>query len=306
MTVGLEFDRGIRARLAAHFSHAPIVLDLGVCDTAANVWRVSPGSPAHGEQGINTNMFTYLAPEIDDLSLGMNLPLTQARALLMDAAWALEAVGIMTTQPEARVRFAAIAPLARSATERAATVVWVIGGRHRNQRLRRALLVEIRGLDHLMAYLPTIRKDSDDRDLRAMRRRLLEIADSEAGGHVLDKRGRLLSIGGETTPRYGDLVTQATGPTAYPELSVHTHPTGYLHAASSEWSGGGGGHRQASFVVRSTVHDEGRLCEPAVLSFGKALALVAGYIGVVHDQAVDWVREIAATWGEWCTENGCV
>jgi hypothetical protein len=56
-------------------------------------------------------------------------------------------------------------------------------------------------------------------------------------------------------------------------MSIYTHPTGHLHVASTDWYNGY--HRQAGFDPRSTVHDEGRLCEPALSSFAQALATVA-------------------------------
>jgi hypothetical protein len=295
-----EFDDRVRADLSAAYRRAPAILELGVLDRSRGVWRIGRGSPAEREPLIETRLFMYLAAEIEG---GTNLPLSQARSLLADAAAAFGALGLVTREGDVALRFASIAPLARSIAERASTVAWVLTGGSGKQRLQRALLVEIRGLEFLLAYLPEVRVDRDSSDLEHARQRLLEIADVDADGFVLDRRGSVLTIGAETRPTLTSLVSGATVPSAYAELSVHAHPTGYLHVASTEWSSGGSG--QVWFERKSTVHDEGRLCESAVLAFERAVVGVADHIGCDSRPAYEWVARIADLWQQWCRANGC-
>ncbi len=294
------FDARVRAELSTAYRQAPAILDLGMIDEMRNVWKVEPGSPADRASLIETHLFTYLVAEIES---GTNLPLTQARSLLADAAATFTALGLLTIEQDAAVRFASIAPLSRSIAERASTVAWALAGSSAEQRLRRALLVEIRGLEFLLGYLPDVRVDRDAGDLEYARTRFLEIASVNAGGYVLDKKGSVLSIGGEKRPTLTSVVSDAAGPFAYPELSVHAHPTGHLHVATTEWSKGG--HGQVWFDRKSTVHDEGRLCEGAVLAFSKAVVAVAGQIGCDDRRTYDWAAGITGLWQEWCHANGC-
>lgn len=300
-SVTREFDARVRADLSREYRRAPAVLDLGALDETRNVWRIGAGSRAEREPLIETRLFMYVAAEID--SGGTNLPLSQARSLLVDAAATFGALGLVTVEDEPALRFAAIGPLARSIAERASTVAWVLTGSSAEQRLQRALLVEIRGLEFLLAYLPEVRVDRDASDLEHARDRFLEVADVAAGGYVLDKRGLVLSVGGETRPTLTSVVSDATVPPAYAELSAHTHPTAYLHVASTEWSGGGSG--QVWFDRKSTVHDEGRLSDSAIVAFVKAVVAVADQIGADSRPVYDWAAGITGLWQEWCCANGC-
>lgn len=296
-----EFDARVRADLSTKYRRAAAVLDLGVLDETRNVWRIGAGSPAEREPLIETRLFMYLAAEID--SGGTNLPLSQARSLLADAAATFAALGLLTVEHEPALRFAAIAPLARSITERASTVYWALKGSTAEQRLKRALLIELRGLEFLLAYLPEVRVDRDASDLEHAKGSFLEIADVAAGGYVLDRRGLVLSVGGETRRTLTSVVSDATVPFAYAELSVHAHPTGYLEVASTEWSSGGRG--QVWFDRKSTVHDEGRLSESALVAFVKAVVAVADQIGADSRPVYDWAAGIISLWQEWCCANGC-
>lgn len=302
MGVTDEFDRDVRRRLATEFTAAPSLIDLGV--TGADgppVWTVAEKSAAAGDGGIETLMWAFLAAELDGDGT-VNLPLTQARALLTDAAGSLAALGRITTDPDPALRFAATGPLARSSTERAALAWWVFSGTDRPQRLRRALAVEIEGVDSLLRYLPAARTDRSDNDLQRMRTRLVALADTEAGGYSTDERGRV-RIGGERRPSFTKLVTNTAGQDAYSELSAHTHPTGHLHVTNSDWSRGG--HRQVAYEPRSTVHDEGRLCRPAVQTVAVALVTVSRYVGATGTDVEPWLDRMAALWCEWCSVNGC-
>ncbi len=294
------FDARVRAELSTAYRQAPAVLDLGMMDERRNVWKVEPGSPADQASLIETHLFLYLASGREG---GTNLPLTQARSLLADAAATFTALGLITIEEDAATRFASIAPLSRSIAERASTVAWVLAGISAEQWLRRALLVEIRGLEFLLGYLPDVRVGRDAGDLEHARTRFLKIAEVNAGGYVLDKKGSVLSIGGEKRPTLTSVVSDAAGPSAYAELSVHAHPTGYLHVVSTEWSRGGNG--QVWFDRKSTVHDEGRLCEGAVLAFSKAVVAVADQIGCDDRPTYDWAARITGLWQEWCHANGC-
>jgi hypothetical protein len=295
-----EFDAKVRADLSAAYRRAPAVLDLGMLDETRNIWKIGPGSHAERELLVKTRLFMYLVAEIDG---GTNLPLSQARSLLADAAATFVALGLLTIEEDSALRFAAIAPLARSIAERAATVAWVLTASTAEQRLRRALLVELRGLEFLLAYLPEARRNRNGSDLEHARDRFLEIADVDAGGYELDKKGLVLRVGGETRPTLTSVVSEATVSAAYAELSAHAHPTGYLHLASAEWSRGGNG--QVWFERKSTVHDEGRLCESAVLAFARAVVAVADQIGCNSLPATEWAVGIARLWGKWCRSNGC-
>jgi hypothetical protein len=238
----------------------------------------------------------YFAAEIDpdDERMETNLPLTQARALLKDAAGALAAIGVLTVSEDELVRFAGIGPLARACAERAATVHWMMSGEDRDGRLRRALLVELSGIEALLRYLPHARLSRRDADLVAMKDRLLDLARENFAD--CDDDGRM--IGGERLPSLTDRVNGASSPYGYAELNVFTHPTGHLHVTATDWSTGG--YRQAAFLPESTIHDEGRLCEAAILPFVEALADVAVYIQVPDDPGLaDWMERCAATWVEW-------
>lgn len=118
-------DREIRERLAGLYGQARDVLDLSSTDADRGVWIVSRESPAWTDEPIVTRLFAYMAPEFAQDG-GLNLPLTQARILLGDAASCLQAAGVLTLTDDTAVRFAALAPVARSATERAATVEWLL------------------------------------------------------------------------------------------------------------------------------------------------------------------------------------
>lgn len=298
--VASEFDATVRAALSNAYRRAPTVLRLGMLDDARNVWNIAPGSPAEREPLIETRLFMYLAAEIDR---GTNLPLSQARSLLADAAAIFKVLGLVILEHETALRFASIAPLARSIAERSSTVAWVLTADDAEKRLQRALLVEIRGLEFLIRYLPDVRVDRDASDLEHARERFLEIAEVDAGGYELDRARWVLSVGSETRPTLTSIVADSTTPSAYAELSVHSHPTGYLHVASTEWSSGG--HGQVWFERKSTVHDEARLCEGALLAFSKALIAAADHIGANTRPVYEWAAGITNLWQDWCAENGC-
>lgn len=301
MNVTSEFDARVRRDLSAAYRRAPALLGLGALDEARNVWTNAAGSAATREPLIETGLLVYAVAELD--SGGVNLPLSQARSLLSDAAATFKALASITVDDDTAVRFSAIAPLARSITERASTVAWILAGPNAEQRLQRSLLVEIRGLEFLLKYLPEIRNDRDSSDLVHARNRFLQIADDDAGGFAVDKKGMVLSVGGERRATLTSIVSEMTTPHTYAELSVHTHPTGYLQVASSETSSGGGG--QVWFHRKSTVHDEGRLCEGAVLAFGRAVVTVANHIGSEAGPVYAWTTDVVEHCREWCHANGC-
>lgn len=303
MTITPELDRAIRDRLADAYRSGSRLVDLEATDDDAEVWTIAQGSPADEEAGIEVRMLPYIANELGEPPGQTNLPLTLARSLLVDAGASIDVLGYVTRVESAAVRFATMAPIARSCTERAATAAWVIGGSDRLQRLSRALIVELRGVESLLRYLPTVRRTRDTEDLHTVRQRLLAIAESECGGYRLDNADRVLEVGEERRLSWSALVSAVTTPYAYAELSVHTHPTGHLHAASAEWFGGG--HRQASFMPKSTLHDEGRICEPAVLAYARALTDVAIYIGTATSAPQKWGGRVVGLWREWCLANGC-
>jgi hypothetical protein len=101
-----------------------------------------------------------------------------------------------------------------------------------------------------------------------------------------------------------DRVQSVTSLTSYAELNVFTHPTGHVMTAHSRVTRAGQG--QVVTAPESSVHDEGRLCEPAVLAFARALEVAAAYMGKdARAELTEWAGSIAGLWSRWCGVNGC-
>lgn len=303
MAISDSRDCELRSQLAALYRQAPQLVALDT-DPSAVVWRVPPGSVAASERGIDTRLMAYAVAELST-ETGMHLPLTQARALLDDTARCFVALASLTESPDAGVRRAAIGPLARSAAEKAATVLWVLKGSDREERLSRALLVELDGIAWLRTYYEHAQKPPHTTPrLDAARTRLLEIADDECGGHRLDKRGRVIAVGDQRLPSFTARVGAVTADHSYTEQSVYTHPTGHFLGVSSNESVARDG--LTTFTPQSTLHDEGRLCEPPALALLLAVMEVASLLAPVSSLIAEtWATGVLNVWETWCSENGC-
>lgn len=303
MAISDSRDRELRSQLAVLYRQAPQLVAMDT-DPSAPVWRVPPGSVAASERGIDTRLMAYAIAELST-ETGMHLPLTQARALLDDAARCFVALASLTESADVGVRRAAIGPLARSAAEKAATVLWVLKGSGREERLGRALLVELDGIAWLRTYYEHAQTQPPTTPrLDAARTRLLEIADDECGGHKLDKRGRVIAVGDQRLPSFTARVGAVTADDSYAEQSVYTHPTGHFLGVSSRESVARDG--LSTFTPQSTLHDEGRLCEPAALALLLAMMEVASLLAPIPASiAPDWSTGVLNAWQTWCRENGC-
>lgn len=274
---------------------------LGCEDSSGHGWRVEQGSNADVER-ISITSPPYLLNEVvaDGEYSGTNLPLTQARSMILDAAGALMGIGWLTTCEDEQTRAASIGPLARACAERAATAYWVISGEGRDERLIRSLLVEFDGIDRLERLFPQTRTNGFIGDVEDMKAQLLRIAHANFD-LSLDAR---LSIAGQTLPSLTKRVCSASTRYGYAELNAYTHPTGHRYATAAEWSVAA--FAQLEFLPRSTLHNEGRLCEVAILCFARALETVSRYLDAPGlPQVREWVTQVVRIWNRWCNQNGC-
>jgi hypothetical protein len=304
-----ERDRELRAQLAALYRQAPTVIGFTGTDSDP-LWPIHSDSIAARCPGIETGLPAFFVAELDQR--GLDLPLTQARVLMNEAASCFVVLAELTVLPSDATRLAGVAPIARSAAEKAATVHWVLApeGEWPDPedfvgRLTRSLVVEISGIEQLLRFYPEIQTREITTTLTEARRRLLEIAEQECGTVVRNYNDSLRSIAGVDMPSLTQRVSRASDRPAYAEQSAGTHPTGHIALVSSQTSVGQSG--LAAFPARSTMHGEGRVTEPAVTAFGHATVDVGRLLWPVEHWLIkDWVVSILAVWNAWCTENGCV
>lgn len=301
MAVTADFDHGSREALAEALQLSSSLVDLGCLDEQGASWRMPTWSSASAERiAIDTPPYLLNQLQASSGPMGTNLALTQSRAMLMEAAGALMGVGLLTKHPDESTRASSIGPLARACTERAATVHWVLSGEGRDGRLLRSLLVEFAGIERLLRLLPKTRVAAHADDVKATRAELRRIARHRFGSCSSDG----LTISGQKLPSLSSRVREAATPFGYAELSINAHPTGHRLIADGDLFIAATGHIVAP--LRSTLHDEGRLCESALLSFCRALEKVAEYLGHSDVQEVRaWAMQILTIWNEWCTQNGC-
>ena len=304
MAVTSAFDMEVREALGDALRDSISAVRLGAerDEQGSWLWVPAPGSAAASERQ-SLRSFPYFINEFRaDCERGTNLALSQAREMLADAAGSLAAIGELTVVRDPSVRRASIGPVARACAERAATTFWVISGGDEKDRLRRALLVELAGLDRLLKLLPGTRSEGKVDDVEVARDEFIRISTATFSTCERGKRG--WTIDGHSMPSLTDRVQAVTTSVNYAELNVFTHPTGYVMAAHSETVRAG--HGQVATVPESSLHDEGRLSEPAVLAFARALEVVSAYLGAdARGELTAWAASIAALWARWCRANGC-
>lgn len=267
-----DFDARIRNAVAELLLQSPDMARLGAEPAAPWLWTVTPEAAARRERislpfhpyGLNDWLHGEDSP-------GTNLPLSQARVLVADAAGALAAIGHLATTQDPQTRRAGIGPLARACAERASTVCWVLANDDEDERLKRSLLVELDGVNRLLNLLPHTRRTGDVTDVEQARTAFLRVAEERFGSCETSDRG-VTSIDGLRVPSLTKRVTDATSAQGYAELNVFTHPTGHAVAAHTQTAAVEFG--QVAWVPVSTLHEEGRLIEPAVLAFAKSAEVV--------------------------------
>lgn len=304
MAVSEDFDTRIRQQLSELLRAARHHILLSA-EHQESGWHPREGSEAQSEPGIDLDLWHIVVALSDE---GVDLPLTVARALLSEAADQLAGLADLQVA-EHYLRFASTGPLARASAERSFTVCWIFSASTRQERVARSLIFELSGMDRLLAY-PNATADRDTEPLRRTKEALVNAATSIFGETpvVFDKRGNVLEVFGERLPSRNALFKASytsdplAGAGSYGELSVLTHPTGHARAESAErWLVQS---RQIVYVPRSSVHDEGRLLEPAVLGLALGGARVGAYLGL-ETRLAEWAESIADTWVMWCRENGC-
>jgi hypothetical protein len=299
-------DRRLRTELAALYRQAVEVVDFG----QEWPWTPSKESVAANEPRLVTGLQAFLVAEIAEGN-GLNLPLTQARSLLREAAGCFEVLAALTVMESPVARLASVGPVARSAAEKSSTARWVLAGESpfvdpsdRTGRLTRALIVEISGIEQLLRFFPEIAREDTQEFLQAARTKLLTLAEVECGPVEVTKKQSLRSIAGVSLPSLTQRVSLASGNQFYAEQSAGTHPTGHsaVLTSHSSWAGDG----IVYYETRSTVHGESRLVEPAVMAFCAGLARVGQLIEPLEAWSVErWAIELADKWTEWCVANGC-
>lgn len=315
MAVTAKFDKSIRRRLSEKYRSAGDFVRLGSPYADGYwTWEIAEGSDAFRDEPITLGLRHTFVAALDFLSrredagrssAGVRLPLSQTRELLVLAAGGIQAVAELTSRTAAKdevVRRASIGAVARASLEHSATAVWVLAGEDRDERLARALLLEISGVEQLIKYFFEARAGSGIDDLLWARDAYVKVAMEDLGAEV--DLERIPKIDGMQVPKKTELIEQAIGRNPYPELSSFAHPNPF-HGSTLESSSGG---REGQFVTvgGSTIHTEARLVEPTLLSFGVALAMVARYVGSEQAEGiVPWLESCVDIWSEWCGENGC-
>ncbi len=304
MTVTPVFDMEVREAIRDALRRSLSIVRLGAEDDEQGswLWVPDPDSAAASERQ-SLRCFPYFLNELGvDVEPGTNIALSQSREMLADSAGSLAAIGELTVIADPSVRRSSIGPLARACAEKAATAVWVMSGGDEKDRLRRALLVELAGFDRLLKLLPATRSGGKVDDVESARDEFIRVGKASFGSCEKGKQG--WTIDGLSMASLTDRVQSVTSSTNYAELNVFTHPTGHVMAAHSRIARAG--HGQVATAPESSVHDEGRLCEPAVLAFARALEAVAAYLGAdARAQLTDWAGSITNLWARWCRANGC-
>lgn len=301
MSVDPSFDAECRHALVGLLEQSRSLVSLGADADSGHGWRVQPDSIADRERVV-LDIAPYFMHQLvsEGERIGTNLPLTQARSMVLDAAGALMGIGALTAVKDDNVRMACVGPLARACAERAATAHWVMSGAGEKDRLCRSLLVELSGISQLLKFLPHVREGGEIFDLEATRSEMLRVARNHFKS--VDDKGR--TIDGQRLAALTDRVVGASYRHGYAELNAYTHPTGHRYASDAVYAVAESG--QLDFVPRSTLHHEGRLCEVAVLCFARALEVIAAYLDAPGlPQVRKWAVDTTTVWGRWCRMNGC-
>lgn len=262
------------------------------------------GLPSSFVAEVNTRAEKIIG-DAEDHPDGINLPLSQARELLTTAAGAAEAAATLTQLTSAgseMTRRASLGSVARTAVENSLRVQWVLEGNTKEERIKRAVLVELKSINQSLRYLPAARLNNNDRDLRHAQEVYVKLVEDELGLDV--DLHETPKIHGLQLPNIGREAQRVLRDESYIELSAFTHPNSYLASVTSSYSAGEKG--QYIIVPESTLHTEGRLMQPALTAFVKATTSVAEYLGRDDNtELVTWISTCADLWDEWCERNGC-
>lgn len=314
LTVSEEFDQDIRTSLAAQYRRALSLVRLGEpFNEGYWSWSVEKDSPASADLPTALRLPHTFIAELDFSDLddrrerhhGIKLPLSQARELLNLAAGGINALATITALGGAEddiARRASIGAIARASLENSSTALWVISGRDRDERLKRALLLEITGIEQLLKYMGSARVTGEVDDLRRSRDAYVKLVEDDLKMDIT--LSGVPKIAGTQVPKKTELVEMAVDRNPYPELSSFAHPNSFHGATIALFSGGKEG--QFFNVGSSSVHTEGRLAEPALHAFALALVEIAEYTGHRGPlQLSEWITACVNLWNRWCRRNGC-
>lgn len=314
MTVPAKFDQDIRTRLAAQYRRALTLVRLGVpFNEGYWSWEAEPSSPADVDSPAALRLPHTFIAELSfstheahqDRRHGVKIPLSQARELLNLAAGGINALAAVTALGSAEddiARRASIGTIARASLENSATAIWVISGDDRDERLKRALLLEITGIEQLLKYIGSARATGETDDLRRSRDAYVKLAEDDLKLDVT--LNGVPKIAGTQVPKKTELIEMAVERNPYPELSSFAHPNSFHGATLATYSGGKDG--QFFNVGSSSFHTEGRLAEPALHAFALALVNIADYVGYSGPLPLsEWITKCVQLWNQWCTRNGC-
>lgn len=314
MTVPEKFDQDIRTRLAAQYRRALELVRLGEpFNEGYWSWKAEPRSSASEDSPAALRLpHTFIAElsfsdheELRGRQHGVKIPLSQARELLNLAAGGINALATITGLGSAEddiARRASVGSIARASLENSATALWVIGGGDRDERLKRALLLEITGIEQLLKYIGSARATGEVDDLRRSRDAYIKLAKDDLKLDVT--LNGVPKMAGMQVPKKTELIEMAVERNPYPELSSFAHPNSFHGAILAKSSGGKDG--QFFNVGSSSVHTEGRLAEPALHAFALALVKIAEYIGYQGPFSLaEWITDCVKLWNQWCARNGC-
>lgn len=243
---------------------------------------------------------------------GADPVLSRCVPLLHESLDGMALAGDLQTRP-VRERIAGFGPVVRVATESAVTATWLVKPDTPEQRLARAGIVELKGVESQIASLAEGegRRIELEQELRGIAGELDRLLG--AGAVRWNPNGKVTHVADQHYPKMMERYEEAfegsdgmSGSTAYIEQSLFSHPIGYRDVVFSEPLSESRGTRVVH-TPRSTVHDEGRLAGPGMMALGIATAEAGKYIGLELWPSVrEVIMELADTWDRWCRENGCL
>lgn len=311
--VAEDFDAEVRRELCGLLaSTVPRLGLVGTSEGGQMAWDVTKGSPASDAVLVAQGTWDWVVAALNDAG-GVDLVLTVAGGFLREGVEGLALVGhIQTLRVEARL--AGLGPVVRAAAEKLVTAAWIVDAESPEARLARAVLVELDGIQWQLRYLADAGEEQMHDELQADHDGIVQAVKDLLGPEAVKRgsAGTVVRVVGEQLPTKTGLFNYVLsgaeknrGRAMYGEHSVFAHPTGYLRVVYAEPLRGVEG-TQLLYAPRSTVHDEGRLIEGALIAFAHATANFGYYIGCDLRPAVtDLITSAVALWERWCTANGC-
>jgi hypothetical protein len=300
MTVTEAFDRAIRARIREllHSLLGILPPDSGEEDRGLTV---ADGAPAEQALLCTGGLWQWVVAGLGEAG-GADPVLSRCLPLLYESIDGMALAGDLQVRP-VRERIAGFGPVVRVATESAVTAAWLVKPDTPEERLARAGIVELKGVESQIAYLADEagRRIELEQELRGIAGELDKLLG--AGAVRWSASGKVTHVFNQHYPkmmeRYEAVFNEhegMSGRAAYVEQSLFSHPVGYRDAVFSEPLSESRGTRVVH-TPRSTVHDEGRLAGPALMALGIASAEIGKYVGVDLWPAVrDVTLEVAAAW----------